>query len=99
MGVVDPQPRSIEAVHSRTDRSQMFVCEECRKRTESPPHTSFTGRELCSDCHARLLGAAAGGLSAGGGASLETTVSSAVATSGTFAWVRRFRRKKLEEKS
>jgi hypothetical protein len=75
----------------------MFVCEECEKRTASPPHLSFTGRELCSDCHARLLGAAAGVLSAGPGAPIETTLSSAIATSGAFARLRKLFRKSAGE--
>lgn len=74
----------------------MFICEECKKRTESQPHKSFTGRELCGDCHARLLGAAAGVLSAGPAAPPEAALTSAVATSGTFAWLRKLRRNKAE---
>jgi len=50
-----------------------------------------TDRLLCDDCHHQLLGAAAGLIAAGPTAPLQTKISSAIATSGFFAALRRRR--------
>ena len=69
----------------------VITCDQCKKRASSPGHRTVTQRVLCDDCHNRMLGAAAGILSAGPGASTTSTVQSAVATSGLFASMRRWR--------
>jgi hypothetical protein len=69
----------------------VITCEECKQRASGPGHRTATNRLLCDDCHNRLLGAAAGIISAGPGAPTATTIPAAIATSGFFASLRRRR--------
>ncbi len=67
----------------------MAQCDSCRKQVSGKLTTTVTGRRICASCHEGLLGAAAGVLSAGPGASTEEKTAAAVATRGFFARRRR----------
>ena len=87
-----------EARASRCRTAIVITCDQCKKRAASPGHRTVTQRVLCDDCHNRMLGAAAGVLAAGPGASTTSTVQSAVVTSGLFASMRRWRKARRSDK-
>jgi hypothetical protein len=61
-----------------------FQCDECRQTMRGRPHVTATGRRLCEECNNRLLGATAGVMAGGG-------VGGAIATSGIFTALKRWR--------
>ena len=68
------------------------TCMQCKKRSTQLTKTA-TGRPLCPDCQARLSGAAAGVIAAGGFDSPDA-VPQAIATAGWLQRVKELRKKK-----
>lgn len=62
-----------------------FTCDACRRSFRGAPTKTLTGRSLCRDCHAQLLGASAG-LVAGG------NLTDALATGAAHTALKRNRR-------
>lgn len=59
-----------------------YRCDNCKRSFSGTPRQSFTGRKLCNQCSAGILGAGAGYSSTG-------SLGGTIATSGAARWISR----------